>query len=76
MKRVDLGIFNNIVSVLDGSFAGGIYSLTTANGGITYAPFHDAAVPDDVAAKLEETRLGLADGSMKTCLDPATGQPL
>ena len=75
VKRVDLGIFNNIVSVLDGSFAGGIYSLTTANGGITYAPFHDAEIPDDAAAAVEEARAGLADGSITTGLDPATGLP-
>lgn len=76
VKRVDLGVFNQIVAVLDGSFAGGIYGLTTENGGITYAPFHDAAISDEVAATLEETRLGLADGSIKTGLDPATGEPV
>ena len=76
MKRVDLGVFNQIVAILDGTFAGSIYGLTTENGGITYAPFHDADIPDDVAALLEETRLGLADGSIKTGLDPATGLPL
>ncbi len=76
VKRVDLGVFEEIVAILDGSFDGGIYGLTAANGGITYAPFHDADIPDDVAAKLEETRKGLADGSITTGLDPATGEPL
>lgn len=76
VKRVDLGVFTQIVAALSGEFAGGIFGLTAANGGITYAPFHDADIPDDVAAKLEETRLGLADGSIKTGLDPATGLPL
>lgn len=76
VKRVDLGVFNQIVAILDGSFSGSIYGLTTENGGITYAPFHDADIPDDVAALLEETRAGLADGSIKTGLDPATGLPL
>ena len=76
VKRVDLGVFTEIVAILDGSFEGGIFALTAANGGITYAPFHDADIPDDVAAKLEETRKGLADGSIKTGLDPATGEPL
>ena len=75
VKRVDLGVFDQIVKVLDGSFEGGFYALTAANGGITYAPFHDADIPDDVAAKLEEARQGLADGSIKTGLDPATGLP-
>jgi basic membrane lipoprotein Med (substrate-binding protein (PBP1-ABC) superfamily) len=76
IKRVDLGVFVQIVNVLKGEFEGGLFALTAANGGITYAPFHDADIPDDVAAKLEETRKGLADGSIKTGLDPATGEPL
>ena len=76
VKRVDLGVFNEILAVLKGEFTGGVYALTAENGGITYAPFHDADIPDDVAAKVEETRKGLADGSIKTGLDPATGEPL
>lgn len=76
VKRVDYAVFAKIVDSLSGEFAGGIFALTAANGGITYAPFHDADIPDDVAAKLEETRLGLADGSISTGLDPATGLPL
>ncbi len=76
VKRVDYAVFTKIVDALSGEFAGGIFALTAANGGITYAPFHDADIPDDVAAKLEETRQGLADGSITTGLDPATGLPL
>ena len=76
IKRVDLGVFSNIVSVLDGSSTGGIFTLDAANGGITYAPFHDAAIPDDVATQIEEVRAGLADGSIDTGVDPVTGLPL
>ena len=75
VKRVDLAVFRNIVAALDGSFEGGIYTLEAANDGITYAPFHDADIPDDVAAQLEEVRQGLADGSIDTGVDPATGEP-
>lgn len=75
VKRVDLGVFVQIVNLLKGEFEGGFFALTAENGGITYAPFHDAEIPDDVATKLEETRKGLADGSIKTGLDPATGLP-
>ncbi len=75
IKRVDLAVFKNIVAALDGSFKGGIYLLEAANDGITYAPFHDADIPDDVAQKLEETRAGLADGSIDTGVDPQTGEP-
>ncbi len=75
MKRVDLAVFKNIVAALDGSFAGGIYQLDAANDGITYAPFHDADIPDDVAAAVEAARVGLADGSIDTGVDPVTGLP-
>jgi basic membrane protein A and related proteins len=75
VKRVDLGVFLQIVNMLESEFEGGFFALTAENGGITYAPFHDADVPDDVAEVLEETRQGLADGSIKTGLDPATGLP-
>ena len=75
VKRVDLAVFRNIVAALDGSFAGGVYTLEAANDGITYAPFHDADLPEDVQAKIEETRAGLADGSIDTGVDPITGLP-
>ena len=57
-------------------FEGGMYTLEAANDGITYAPFHDADIPDEVADLLEETRQGLADGSIETGVDPVTGLPL
>ncbi|MCB0996436.1 MAG: BMP family ABC transporter substrate-binding protein [Acidimicrobiales bacterium] len=66
MKRVDLGVFRNIASSLDGSFAGGLYVLSAANSGITYAPFHDAAVTQTAAEAVEAARAGLADGSIDT----------
>ncbi|MFL6205880.1 MAG: BMP family protein [Acidimicrobiales bacterium] len=76
VKRVDLGVFEKILDALKGDFKGGIFGLTAANGGITYAPFHDADIPDDAAKAVEDARKGLADGSIKTGLDPATGKPL
>ena len=48
IKRVDYGVFFQILQAIKGEFAGGIYVLTAENGGITYAPFHDADVPEDV----------------------------
>ncbi|MGH9289189.1 MAG: BMP family lipoprotein [Acidimicrobiales bacterium] len=75
IKRVDLAVFRNIVAAIQDQFEGGIYTLEAANDGITYAPFHDADIPEDVAATLEETRQGLADGSIDTGVDPVTGLP-
>jgi basic membrane lipoprotein Med (substrate-binding protein (PBP1-ABC) superfamily) len=75
MKRVDLGVFEKVLDALKGDFKGGIFGLTAANGGITYAPFHDADIPDEAAKAVEDARKGLADGSITTGLDPATGLP-
>jgi len=76
IKRVDLAVFRNIVAAMQDQLEGGIFTLEAANDGITYAPFHDAEIPDDVADLLEETRQGLADGSIDTGVDPVTGLPL
>lgn len=76
VKRVDLGVFTQIAAAISDEFAGGIFELTAENGGITYAPFHDADIPADVATEIEEIRAGLADGSIETGVDPITGEPL
>ncbi len=75
VKRVDLGVFLKILDALKGEFQGGIFGLTAENGGITYAPFHDAELPEEAIAALEEARKGLADGSVDTGVDPVTGLP-
>ena len=49
IKRVDYGVFAQILQALKDEFEGGIFTLTAENGGITYAPFHDADIPEDVA---------------------------
>lgn len=76
VKRVDLGVMDQIAENIRDSFDGGVFQLTAENDGITYAPFHDAAVPEDVKVRLEEIRAGLADGSIDTGVDPVTGEPL
>ncbi|MGI8700336.1 MAG: BMP family lipoprotein [Nocardioidaceae bacterium] len=75
VKRVDLGVFSQIAAAIRGDFKGGVFQLTAANDGITYAPPHDAKVPDEVSQQLEQIRQGLADGSIDTTVDPITGQP-
>ncbi len=76
VKRVDLGVFTQIANSITDQFEGGAYILTAENGGITYAPFHDADIPEDVATRIEEIRAGLADGSIETGVDPNTGELL
>lgn len=43
------------------------YWLSAANGGVVVAPFHglESQVPDDVKAKLEEVKKGLAEGTIE-----------
>jgi basic membrane protein A and related proteins len=76
IKRVDLGVFEQIAQAITGEFTGGPYELTAENGGITYAPFHDADVPEEVATQLEDIRSQLAAGEIDIPLDPATGEML
>ena len=75
VKRVDLGVYDQILGFLTGTDAGGaLYILDAGNGGITYAPPHDALVPADVLARLEEIREGLSSGSIETGVDPISGE--
>lgn len=63
IKRVDLGVFLTIASMSnDRMQGGGGLVLDAANGGVTYAPFHEAEVPPELAATLEQYRLWLAAG--------------
>ncbi len=75
IKRVDLSVFDNIVRKLTDDFEGGLFVLTAENGGITYAPPHDADVPQEVLDELESTRQALAEGTFEIGVDPITGLP-
>lgn len=66
MKRVDLAVFRNIAASIMGDYVGSAFILTAENFGITYAPFHDADIPDDVKLAVEAVRAGLADGTVET----------
>jgi basic membrane protein A len=69
-------VFEQIAAAAQDQFEGGGQSYDAANGGVTYAEFHDATIPPDVASQIEDVRAGLADGLIDTGVDPATGQPL
>ncbi len=75
IKRVDLSVFDNIVRKLTDDFAGGLFVLTAENAGITYAPSHDADIPQSVLDELEKTRKALAAGTFEIGVDPVTGLP-
>lgn len=76
VKAVNVGVYDMIAALISGEgwAGGGHYVLDAANGGITYAEPHDAAVPEDVLADLAEILAGLADGSIETGVDPVTGE--
>jgi len=60
IKRVDLGVFLTVAAMSTEKVQGGGFVLDAANGGVTYAPFHEAVVSETVAAELEAVRLALA----------------
>lgn len=68
IKRVDLGVFLTLAAMGQGGIKGGDFLLDAANGGVTYAPFHQAKFPAIVGSKLEALRLELAEGE----INPAT----
>jgi basic membrane protein A len=78
LKRVDVGVYDQIKGLVEGSDlwqGGSLYILDAANGGITYADFHDAAdsIPEPVKTRLEEIRVMLADGDLNTGVSPVDG---
>ena len=78
MKRVDQGVYLSLKELAEGdsmSF-GGNNVLSAANDGVGLAPPHDADVPDEVLAQLDEIFAGLQDGSISTGVDPITGEML
>lgn len=71
VKRVDLGVFLQLVDLVQGSFRGGAVVLAVASGGVTYAPAHEAELPAAVHERLEQIRLELAAGRLDALPDEA-----
>jgi basic membrane protein A len=71
MKNMNTAVFDTMGEVVDGSFAGGLYSGTLENGGVGLAPFHEfeGAVPQELADAITELQAGIIDGSVS--VDPA-----
>ncbi len=65
IKRVDLGVFLTIAAMGNGEVEGGGLLLDAANGGVTYAPFHEADVSAEVGEQIEQIRQDLASGAME-----------
>ena len=57
-----------VLSAADGTFKGGTYVGTLANGGAVLAPFHDFAskVPAALQSELTQVKPGIESGSIQT----------
>jgi basic membrane lipoprotein Med (substrate-binding protein (PBP1-ABC) superfamily) len=76
LKRVDNGIYQLLELLANGDgfdFETGMYTLEVANDGISFAEAHDAEVPEEVTAQVEEILAGILDGSIETGVDPVSG---
>jgi peptide/nickel transport system substrate-binding protein len=66
LKNMDVAVLEAIKQTQAGTFEGGFYVGTLANGGVGIADFNefDDDVPDDLKAELEEIRQAIADGTI------------
>ena len=66
MKNMDVAVFNAIKAVAEGTFKGGAYVGTLADGGVGIAPFHDFAsqVPSGLQAELNQLRQDIIGGKI------------
>jgi basic membrane lipoprotein Med (substrate-binding protein (PBP1-ABC) superfamily) len=75
MKRVDVAVYTAVRDAVWGTFKAGTAVFDAANNGVGLAPFHETEddVPANVKAALEKIFKMLADGTLKTGVDPVTG---
>lgn len=67
-KGIQTAVKTAVLNAQSGSFKGGDYIGTLANGGVTLAPFHDFAgkVPASLQAELKTVQAGIESGSIPT----------
>jgi basic membrane protein A len=67
-KGIVTAVKTAVLSAASGSFKGGNYIGTLANGGVTLAPFHDfdSKVPASLKSELQQIGAGIANGSIQT----------
>lgn len=77
IKRIDIAVYEMLKVLAEGDFenfpGGSNYVSSAANGGIDFAPKHDADIPDEVYEQVNEVRELLASGELDTGVDPVTG---
>ena len=64
-----------ITRVSDGTATGGTIKQDLTNGGVALAPFYDFAslITPNIQARIDSAIAGLADGSIKACVEEAGG---
>ncbi len=74
-KGIAPSVETAVLAAVHGSFKGGFYVGTLANGGVTLAPYHDFAskVPASVTSQLNTVKAGIESGkiSVNPCNYPA-----
>jgi basic membrane lipoprotein Med (substrate-binding protein (PBP1-ABC) superfamily) len=78
IKRADLAAYRSIEASVMGTFEPGSIVLGLADGALSMAEFHmaEAHVGAGIRNELDAAYKGLADGSLTTGVDPATGDLL
>jgi basic membrane protein A len=68
LKGETLAVKTAVLAAAGGSFKGGNYIGTLANGGVSLAPFHDfdSTVPASLKAELQQISTGIQNGSIQT----------
>jgi len=66
-KGIVAAVSTAVTSMANGSFKGGNYIGTLANGGVALAPFHDfdSQVPSALKNELAQVKSGIVNGSIK-----------
>ncbi len=73
-KGIQTAVKTAVLSAANGTFKGGTYVGTLANGGVTLAPYHDFAskVPASLQSEIKTSRREIISGKIK----PATKSPV
>jgi basic membrane protein A and related proteins len=68
LKGETLAVKTAVLAAASGSFKGGNYIGTLANGGVALAPFHnfDSKVPASLKSELQQISTGIQNGSIQT----------
>jgi basic membrane protein A and related proteins len=75
-KGIVAAVSTSVTSTTNGTFKGGNYIGTLANGGVALAPFHDfdSKVPSALKNELAQLKAGIVNGSIKVATkSPVSG---